>query len=105
MYIKYTGGSSNHFTSNNPPLDLYKKMTIKLSQVILDFDVKTELTSTYDVIPTSGRNLEYKPISEQQRFLGNCSLHCSTSCVHTVVPLVEMTVHLKFNLCSINSHL
>ncbi len=60
----------------------------RLSQVILDFDVKTELTSTFDVIPTIGRNLEYKPTSEQQRFL----------------PLVEMTVHLKFNLCCINSH-
>jgi hypothetical protein len=54
-------------------------MAINLSQVILDFDVKTELTSIYNVIPTSGRNLEYKPISEQQRFL----------------PLVEMTFHLK----------
>ena len=96
-------------------------MTINLSEGILDFDVKTELTSTYDVIPTSGRNLEYKPISEQQRFLGNSSMHCSTSCmihmevvnadiarsnisVPTVVPLVEMTVYLKFNLCFINSH-
>ena len=47
-----------------------KKMTINLSQVILDFDVKTELTSTYDL-----------------------------------VSLVEMTVHLKLNLCFINRHL
>jgi len=30
------------------------KMALNLSQVILDFDVKTELTSTYNVIPTSG---------------------------------------------------
>ena len=63
-------------------------MVINLSQVILDFDVKSELTSTYNVIPNNGRNLEYKPIAEQQRFL----------------PRVEMTVHLKFNLCFINSH-
>jgi len=39
-------------------------MTVNLTQVTLDFDVKTGLTSTYDVIPTNGRNLESKPISE-----------------------------------------
>ena len=61
-------------------------MAINLSQFTLDFDVKTELTPTYGVILTSGRNLEYKPFSEQQRFLGNSSLHCSTSCVHTSRP-------------------
>jgi len=35
-------------------------MTINLSQVVLDLDVKTKLISTYDVIPTSGRNLGSK---------------------------------------------
>jgi hypothetical protein len=44
------------------------KITINLSQLPLDFDVKTGSTATYDVIPTSGRNLESKYISEK-RFL------------------------------------
>ena len=73
---------------------------ILILQIHLTHLIRGIISRLASYFATTQRVLSFRPAggilrigeaSQYLRFLGNRSLHCSTFCIHTVVPLVEMT--------------